>query len=76
MSNFNVTFKVLKTKKLVNFDPNNFNHIKSFEHFLFNNNWKNGCPFELEQPYLDVPSMIKDKIAKHFIAFKNGESTL
>jgi hypothetical protein len=67
MSYANVTFKVLKPKKLVKFDPNNIEHIKIFQHFLVKNNWQNGCPFQLEQPYLDTPSMIKDKITKNYI---------
>jgi hypothetical protein len=68
MSNFNVTFKVLKTKSLVKFEPRNSEHLAIFNHFLTKNNWKEGCPFELEQPYLDVPSMIRDKIARHYIS--------
>lgn len=67
MNYVNTTFKVLKPKKLVKFDPNNVEHVKAFQYFITKNNWKEGCPFELEQPYLDVPTMIKDKITRHYI---------
>jgi hypothetical protein len=48
------------------FDPEFPDDIMYAKEFLKTNSWgPNGCPFFLEWPYLDIPSMIKDKITKH-----------
>jgi hypothetical protein len=31
--------------------------------FLENRRWKNGCPFEIEYPWEDIPAMCKEKYA-------------
>jgi hypothetical protein len=50
------------------FNPSNKNDMKMVKTFLQNNKWgTNGCPFHLEWPYLDMPSMLKDKITKYVL---------
>lgn len=51
----------------IKFNVENDIHIKRFTFFLKNKNWgPDGCPFELEDPFTSVPSMIYDKIARHY----------
>jgi hypothetical protein len=48
------------------FDPKNPEDLKAYRNFLKKNNWgKNGCPFELEWPWLSIPYMISHKITEH-----------
>lgn len=46
------------------FDPKNKQHIKLFKHFLNENRWGSPCPFLLEEPWLTIPDMLKDKYIK------------
>lgn len=43
------------------FDPNNLHHLEELRYFKVFNKWRNGCPFELEWPYLDIPTLIGEK---------------
>jgi hypothetical protein len=47
------------------FDPSSKGDMIQVRRFLHNNKWEYGCPFILEWPYLDIPSMIKDKITNY-----------
>jgi hypothetical protein len=47
------------------FEPSSKDDMKIVRKFFHNNKWENGCPFFLEWPYLDIPSMIKDKITSY-----------
>lgn len=50
------------------FDPKNPEDLKAYRLFLKNNNWgKNGCPFELEWPWISIPYMIAHKIAEQAV---------
>lgn len=50
------------------FNPNNKDDVKIVKEFLNKSRWgKTPCPFHLEWPYVDIPSMLKDKIAKYFL---------
>ena len=46
------------------FDPKNKYHITIFKYFLKEKRWGVPCPFLLEEPYLDIPTMLKDKYIK------------
>jgi hypothetical protein len=47
------------------FNVNDSNDCKAFEKFLKNSAWgKDGCPFEIEEPWVSIPDMIKDKLAR------------
>jgi hypothetical protein len=65
-----VTFirkSVFRQKVLVEFDPTNPKHRLDFASFLKYDNWRNGCQYLLEDPYMDIPSMCKDKLLSHFL---------
>jgi hypothetical protein len=63
--------KFYKTKKL--FDINSKNDVEQFKMYIQNKTWgTNGCPFILEDQYLSVPDMIKDKLICKFLGIKNG----
>lgn len=54
-------------RERVNFDPSNKKHTELFRNFLVDHKWENGCPFELEWPYLSIPDMIKDRIINYYL---------
>lgn len=47
------------------FDPKNKSHINLLKQFMIETRWGNPCPFILEDPYLTIPDMIKDKYVKY-----------
>ena len=47
------------------FEPGNKQDMKLVKKFLQDNKWEKNCPFYLEWPYLDIPSMLKDKITDY-----------
>ena len=59
---------VLAPKPRVSFDPRNKNHMLDFARFVKYNNWKDGCSYFLEDPYSDIPTMIRAKIAESVVA--------
>jgi hypothetical protein len=54
-------------KPRVAFDASNRAHRLDYAQFLKYNNWKNGCKYFLEEPYMDIPSMIHDKLVHHYL---------
>ena len=54
---------VLAPKPRVQFDPRNRKHMLDFAKFVKYNGWKDGCSYYLEDPYTDIPTMIRAKIA-------------
>lgn len=60
-----VTYRssVLAPKPRVTFDPSNKKHMLDFARFVKYNTWKDGCSYYLEDPYSDIPTMIRAKIA-------------
>lgn len=59
---------VLKPRARVHFDPSNKDHVEDYAKFLKNSNWTNGCSYLLEQPFHDIPTMINNKLIKHFLS--------
>jgi hypothetical protein len=53
------------------FDPDSVEDMQIVKKYLYEMKWNN-CPFYLEWPYLDIPSMIKDKITEHTLNSLNG----
>lgn len=48
------------------FVPSNKSDMKLVKTFLTKSSWGNErCPFILEWPYLDIPTMLKQKITEH-----------
>lgn len=58
----------LNTPPRITFDPTNKSHRLDFAGFLKYSNWRNGCRYLLEDPYKDIPSMIKDKLIEFYMA--------
>jgi len=54
---------VLAPKARVPFDPRNRKHMLDFAKFVKYNGWRDGCSYYLEDPYTDIPTMIRAKIA-------------
>jgi hypothetical protein len=50
------------------FDPANEQHLKQLAYFVKNGRWQNGCPFYLEQPYLEIPAMCSNRFLEHSLA--------
>lgn len=44
------------------FDVNNKKDVDAYKFFLTHSMWDGSCPFILEEPYLSIPDMIKDKL--------------
>ena len=59
---------VLAPKVRVVFDPRNRKHMLDFARFVKYNNWVEGCNYYLEDPYSDIPTMIRAKIADAVVA--------
>jgi hypothetical protein len=56
--------QIVKKRK---FNPESKNDRKLAYKFLKTNSWKNlsengACPYVVEWPYLDIPSMLKDRL--------------
>jgi hypothetical protein len=49
------------------FDPANAQDLKEYKHFMEKRGWREGCPFIVEWPYLNVIDTIQDKIVRHHI---------
>ena len=52
------------------FDPKNKYHINLLRYFLNENRWGAPCPFLLEEPYLTIPDMLKDKYIKSHLGIQ------
>ena len=50
------------------FDPKNKNHLEEIKFYMEHNRWKNGCPFYLEHPYLEIPAMVSQKYLEHVLS--------
>lgn len=50
------------------FDVKNKTDLSLYKSFIKTRSWgKDGCPFELEWPWLNIPDMIAHKIAEHVV---------
>lgn len=43
------------------FDPKNKKDVEIFKKFMAENKWGGPCPFILEEPYLNIPHMMKER---------------
>ena len=59
---------VLAPKERVQFDPRNRKHMVDFARFVKYNTWKDGCSYFLEDPFTDIPTMIRCKIADYTLS--------
>jgi hypothetical protein len=49
------------------FDPANKQDLLELKFFKRNGKWKNGCPFYLEDPFIEVPAMCESKFTNHML---------
>ena len=49
------------------FDPSNKTDLEEFKFFKKNGKWKNGCPFFLEDPFVEIPAMCESKFTNHML---------
>ena len=62
---------MIMSKQRRQFNVNNSADCSVFAKFLKNGAWgKDGCPFEIEDPWLSIPDMIKDKLARKYLGIK------
>lgn len=59
---------LIRATERVVFDPANKQHRLDYARFLKYNNWKECCHYLLEDPYMDIPTMINDKLIAYFLA--------
>jgi len=52
------------------FDPKDKSHIALLKKFLQEDRWGDPCPFLLEEPYLTIPDMMKNKYIKFQLGIK------
>jgi len=59
---------VLVQIQCVEFDPANQDHRKYYQEFLKSGRWSKGTPrFNLQRPYLSIPSMIVDVLMNYYL---------
>ena len=55
---------IMATKRR-NFNVNSRVDVDLYRQFLLTSTWgENGCPFELEYPFVNIPLMIQDKLVR------------
>lgn len=59
---------ILAPRARVPFDASNRKHMLDFARFVKYNSWREGCSYFLEDPYTDIPTMIRAKIADHTLS--------
>jgi hypothetical protein len=50
------------------FDPSKKQDLRDFKYFKENGKWLNGCPFILEEPYLEIPAMCEAKFSSYMLS--------
>jgi hypothetical protein len=53
------------------FDPTNSQDLQELKFFKKNGKWKNGCPFYLEDPFIDIPTMCENKFTNYMLENMN-----
>ena len=60
--------KSLQKTPMAQFDPTNIVHRQCYHSFITHRTWsKSKFRFILEDTYIDIPSMINDKLIKHYL---------
>lgn len=49
------------------FDPSNLEDLQELKYFRDNGKWKSGCPFYLEDPFIEVPAMCYNKYTHYML---------
>ena len=53
------------------FNPSSREDVLELKYYVENNRWQSHCPFFVEYPWEDVPTMCKDKYAAEQLAKVN-----
>jgi hypothetical protein len=53
------------------FDPANKQDLQESKHFKKTGKWKNGCPFYLEDPFIEIPAMCESKFTNYMLEKMN-----
>jgi hypothetical protein len=53
------------------FDPASKQDLQEFKHFKKTGKWKNGCPFYLEDPFIEIPAMCESKFTNYMLEKMN-----
>ena len=49
------------------FNPKSKDDLRAYRDYVENRRWKDGCPFQLEWPYIEIPLMLQDKIINTYL---------
>jgi hypothetical protein len=49
------------------FDPANKKDLQEFKFFKKYGKWKDGCPFYLEDPFVEIPAMCENKFTNYML---------
>jgi len=49
------------------FNPADKKDLLELKHFKQKGKWKNGCPFYLEDPFVDIPAMCESKFTRYML---------
>ena len=50
------------------FNPSSIKDLQELKFFKENNKWKTGCPFHIDDPYLEIPSMCDNKFTNYMLS--------
>lgn len=50
------------------FNPASKKDLLAYKRYISTTSWGGPCPFKIEFPYLEIPYMIADKIARHAVS--------
>ena len=50
------------------FNPANIDDLRELKYFKEKGNWRSGCPFYLEDPYVDIPVMCDSKYTNFMLS--------
>jgi hypothetical protein len=51
-----------------NFDPSKKADLLELKYFKDTGNWKNGCPFYVEEPFIEIPAMCYFKYTEYMLS--------
>ena len=50
------------------FNPASMQDLRELKYFVEQNSWKEACPFELEEPFLEIPAMCMSKYTDYMLS--------
>ena len=62
----NFVLKTAKHRRI--FNPASKEDVRELKYFIQNKHWANGCPFYLEDQWIDIPGMCLHKYTQYMLA--------